>query len=234
MKLHKYVSPALSAPAFVLSVFFAAPSLHSQTNVHDFGTDGTKWAAPTDGFEYNFGGPSTVRTYAADSVSLAGTAVSGFKIFGSGFGGNFNSQDTLIGATVSAASDQFLRLEGSFNAPPTANIFAVRVTLVAAGGAGSSTWAFDPAAFNTNGVNSVVLASTSLASPFQVSGAGFTFGSSILDQIQVLVQNGDTAGNFSFTIDQISIAAIPEPSTYSALAAVAIFGIAVTRRRRSA
>ncbi len=51
--------------------------------------------------------------------------------------------------------------------------------------------------------------------------------------IQIRALDNFTAGGSSFIVDSVTLTAIPEPATYTALAGVAILGFVVARRRRA-
>ncbi len=213
----------------------AAATVEAGPVIIDFGTDPGKVSAPADAFDYPFGDVTSTRSFSADAYNVSGSFPATFNVAGVGVGGDFNNKSLIGDVPFPAVSlTEFLTLEGQ-SSTPTISLFAFRVILLAVGGA-TSEWEFVSSGQMPFGSSiSSVQATTDLANPVASSSGGFLFGASTLDQIQIFVQNSDTPASFAYSIDNISITAVPEASTLACLgiALVVVAGFRLRRVRQS-
>jgi len=161
--------------------------------------------------------------YAGNAWTTNATA-SGFEISGSADNAGEDGFANNIGAfNITASGETDLALTLQLGATNTAAV--VQVLLRNQGTGDVNRYQFDLSDFNTSTFTTITM---SLATPFQVDGAGVDLSS--LDRLQIQGTGGNASGTiFDFTVGEVSV--IPEPSAYSLLfGSVALAMIALRRR----
>ena len=220
--------------ALMLCLSLAGSTAHAGLVLMDFGQ------APqqdlTNTFDYSFGPAGTARSYDADNLIIDSTYNNTFDVSGTGIGGDFSGVGSFVGeALPTQLLTEPLLFEGSltrngggstFDADN--NLFDFKIVLLPPSGPGLE-YSFINQADDTSGVDpgDGVAAVTGLWTGTLIAGApppGF-----IVDQVQFILQAGDTTGTSVLRVDNLQV--VPEPASL----ATAIFGagaLAATRRRR--
>jgi hypothetical protein len=136
-------------------------------------------------------------------------------------GDNYNKRDGTTGSTATL-------LTGT--APPTTSL-AANITTTAVGTFGVPVTGF----FQLERTASGVLMSSQLGGSITSSFLDTTSPFTVFNEVGFFF-NGNVAPSFAFTDFSVvfSTSAIPEPSTYSAVAGLAVLGFVAVRRRRGA
>ncbi len=198
------------------------------SQIINFGTGSGEVNIPGQAFAYTFGTPATYSVN-ANGLNISGEFTGNYQVFGVGVGGDWTSRSN-IGETVSANPGDFLYVKGTTDTPAM-QYFALKVVLLGPDEGGSratSAWHLAPQNGTWSGGTTNVL--TPIESPAENENGGFVFGSTVLDQIQIVVQNADNRGNFQLTIDEIGIAAVPEPSFVAGLAGLLVMLLWLRRK----
>jgi len=171
----------------------------------------------------NFGAlgvaPGVTATLAGQDVGVAGIR---------------NSPDTVLGYNTTAGGSQFLRMSPLFNDGPTSVTFSFATPISAFGAYLTGTEVNFPGAISVlfnDGSNQILNVTKNANGGVQFFG--FTDDALLISSVQFL--EGPAAGTRDiWGIDDVTFAAVPEPSTYVAGALLLLpFGAQVIRRLRS-
>ncbi len=206
----------------------------------DFGTDPGKANDTNDLFDYPIGTFPTTN-YTADTLELTINPTGAFNVFGFGSGLGTPAQVNFDGT-------EFLTIEAAFDGVPTADIFDIKVAFVRFNSdlgqnvtnvyrfttqsvvPGSDPAVFSPDPIPTDGNLVTLFATTDLSNPVETDRGLIDYSMGQLEQVQIILQNGNVPGTATLVIDNIDVAPIPEPAS-ALLGMAGIAGLALSRRR---